>query len=289
MRNVFFYTYMLLYAAVAFFGIAALFIVKLFTGAAIGKPFLILLLADIPVAFVLLKALLGREKNKPEARLHDEMMREIRTNGVSEKSNEIADRAIREYKAGGKCDVVYLKDFALMPADYYNLHEDYAKAESYVKLLDGEEIKSGSLKFIDGGISLLSYYEVKTETLRGLGRREDAAEVLREAEAEFSKKNDTVTSMILDVIRYHCRMLFGEYDEASELAGRMLSYTGAFADLYVGKYYCNAELAAVTGDRDKAVSFMNTAFEKIVSKAPALREYHEAMRIKLGLSDSSKN
>ena len=126
----------LLYLVIVLFGAAiALFFHRLFRYNLL-IAFAVVLVAALPVTYVVFKIMISKEKNKPYGKVYSEFRKELFTNGYTEKFFELSNQAINAYKNGEKIDQVYLREFVLFTVDYYNALKKYDKSLELIKLLD---------------------------------------------------------------------------------------------------------------------------------------------------------
>ena len=95
----------LLYLVIVLFGTAiVLFFHRLFRYNLL-IAIAIVLVAAVPVTYVVFKILISREKNKPYGKVYSEFRKELFTNGYTERFFELSNQAINAYKNGEKIDV----------------------------------------------------------------------------------------------------------------------------------------------------------------------------------------
>ncbi|MBR3247363.1 MAG: DUF4229 domain-containing protein [Clostridiales bacterium] len=288
-KKVYIKTYGLLYLCiVAIVFAVALFLWKIFrfnllivTG--------IILLAAIPLSFVMLKILLANEKNKPLGKLYSEFRKEYFTNGYTEKYFELFDKAVTAYKNGKKIDLVYLKDFVLFTVDYYNATEQYDKALELIMLLDEEQLTKKSMIFIDYGMSAIAYYGCLMETYRGLRDREKAINMMERAKPvlDMDLKHE-VLKMASDAVYYNYYMLIENYERAREFADKLMSYSSPEADRFFTRYYIEAEYLLHLGKPNEADGELKK-MEAIIEGdlKPLLSFFYTRYRMRLGLDEKN--
>lgn len=250
----------------------------------VGIMAVICLILNFPLAYIILKICLKNESKSPYGKLNAEFMKEMRTNGYTDKNLAMAEQVIADLKAGADINFIYLKDFAIYTADYYNLNGDYAKASEYLSVVDEHAIAGKDIMFIDGGLTVLMYYMTKMETLRGLKDTNGALDLIGVSKAVLgNKKRTDMQNILLDHIEYHGWMTLGDLGKAGEAASRLLNYDSQFAKDLTSVYFINADYQICMGDRAKAMEYMDIARNIIETKTPALRFCYEGMMKKLGL------
>lgn len=241
--------------------------------------FIILCVLAFPMGFVLRKRLLVNEKGKASATLHEAFRNEIMTNGFTQSALEMANQAMREQTSGKKMNIVYLKDFAMYAADYFNQSENYETARQYIEALDPKEIRSKSISFIDRGLSILLYLGVCMDTYTGLKDEKKSREVFDEAHSRFGNKQEEMFRILLDGIDYDYAVMNGKYDDAQKIADRLLTYTSDFAQKLPSAYITNADLCNRLGKRDEAEAFMQKTWQVVKDQgAVMVQTYRRAMK-----------
>ena len=252
----------LLYLIILLFGVAiALFFHRLFNFnllIAIG----IVLVAAVPVTYVMFKILMSREKNKPYSKVYSEFRKELFTNGYTEKFFELSDQAINAYKSGEKIDQVYLREFVLYAVDYYNATGKYDKSLELIRLLDENSFTAKSTIYMDHGMSALTYYGSLMEICRGLNDKGSAINLLERAKPimDMNHKHE-VFNMYVDNIYYTYYMLIENYERAGEYADKLASYTSPESAKFFTRYIVEAEYKLHQGKRQEAIE----AYKKMES------------------------
>ena len=284
MRNVYAYTYGLLYLIVLAFAVMLAIFIYQITGISLFVLIPIMMVLSALIAFVIFKIMLLREKKNPMAQLHSEYMKEFTTNGATEKLLSMADQAINEHINVKPVDIVYFKDFVVLPADHFNTIGDFERAKQYLQLIDEEEIRSKSIKFIDNGFSLLTYFIVNIYTLYNLKDQAGVKRIYDEAKGLFDKPDKKeFQTLILDSLEFYYLLSVYEYDKAKVVADRLMGYSGSFADNYLTKYTISAELYLLLGNREKAAEIMRACIEKANSTYPVLKSEFERFANRWGL------
>ena len=285
MRNVFVFTYGILYALVVIVCMAVYWLLKPVIGVEFGTALIAVLVLALPLTYLLLRFELFRERNKPESNLHEEFRKELFTNGYTEKSLGIADQVINEVKAGKKVNYVYLKDFVVFTADYRNQIKDYQKALELLDLLDPKDVRSRSIRVIDRGMSMLLYLNVRMDTVCGLCDEAAARGIQNEAHELFDSVNTDPFASMLDVIDYEYHILHKEYDKALAISDRLMANTSEFGREYVGKYYYSAKVRKLLGREAEAEEYMRMAGEFVKDKSLAIQQTYHLMRTRLGMDE----
>ncbi len=247
----------------------------------------IILVLAVPVSIIGFQILMTKQKKNPYGKLHAEFVEELYKNGYSEKFFEISEKAVSAHKNGEKVNSVYLKDFVLYTADYYNATEQYAKALSYIMLLNENDFTGKDTRFIDYGMSALMYYGCLMETYRGLNDKEKAIKMIERAKPILDRtfKSD-VLSMGADTVYYNYYMLLENYERAEEFADKILSYKSPEAERYFTKYYIEAEFNMHLGKKQEAVDSIKKMEPFLEGETKILFSFYYSNFIKrLGLQE----
>ena len=285
MKNVFVFTYGILYALVVLVCLGIYWILRPLLGWEFGTVLIVVLALALPVTYLLLRFCLFRERNKPESNRHEEFRNELFTNGYTEKSLGIANQVINEVREGRKINYVYLKDFVVFLADYLNQTKDYQKALETLNLLNPKDVRDRSIRFIDRGTSFLLYLNVRMDTVCCLGDETAAQDIKKEAHEQFDKEKTDPFVTMLDMLDYDYHLMRKEYDEAMTVTERMMANTSAFSKEYVGKYYASAEVRKKLGKDAEAEEFMRMAWEFVKDKNPAIQQTYHMTRTRLGMDE----
>ena len=252
----------LLYLVIVLFGTAiVLFFHRLFRYNLL-IAIAIVLVAAVPVTYVVFKILISMEKNKPYGKVYSEFRKELFTNGYTERFFELSNQAINAYKNGEKIDQVYLREFVLFNVDYYNAVEKYDKSLELIRLLDENSFIGKSTTYIDQGMSALTFYGSYMEICRGLNDKASAINLLERAKPimEMNHKYE-VFNMYVDSIYYTYYMLIENYERAGEYADKLASYTSPDSARFFTRYIVEAEYKLHQGKRQEAIE----AFKKMES------------------------
>ena len=247
----------------------------------------IILVLAVPVSIIGFQILMTKQKKDPYGKLNAELVEELYKNGYSERFFEISEKAVNAHKNGEKVNSVYLKDFVLYTVDYYNATEQYAKALSYIMLLNENDFNEKSTLFIDYGMSALMYYGCLMETYRGLNDRENAIKMIERAKPLLDRnfKSD-VLSMAADTVYYNYYMLLGNFERAQEFVNKILSYKSPEAEKFFTKYYIEAEFNMHLGKKQEAVDSIKKMEPFLEGETKKLFSFYYSNFIKrLGLQE----
>ena len=273
----------LLYALVVLAGSLLVLLLHFIFGAPLDLSFLILLLAAVPLSLVIFRVMMNRERSNPDSILHAEFMSELVTNGYTQKAFELAEQAFEKKRTGQKMNFVYFKDFAIYVADYYNLMQENEKALTYLDLVDKSEVLTNSTRIMDGGLTILTYYEVLMEAFRGTKAKTNAKLAFMEVRPYLDKKYpQDVLNIMADMIGYHYSMLMEDFEQAKQYVDRMMSYTSELAQSNMGRYLALADYCKQAGYEAQARDAMKLAHERMSPDQPVLEEIYGQWMERLG-------
>lgn len=254
-KSIFFKTVGLMYLVVAMVGAMIAAILQKIFGFNIVTAIVIVLVAAIPVTAILFVIMLNGEKNSKFGKLHTELMKELVNNGYSPRFLQITEEAVNAKINGENVGKVYLRDFVLYAADYYNLSGNYNKALSLIQNLNEFDFTGTSDKFIDQGLSAMMYYSALMDTYRGLGDKQSASNMVKRAAPLLNREYKIGTmNMGAEAIYYNYCMLTEDYERAGEYAAKLASYDSPEADKYFVRFFIEAEYLMHQGKRQEAAA-----------------------------------
>ena len=254
-KSIFFKTVGLMYLVVAMVGAMIAAILQKIFRFNIVTAIVIVLVAAIPVAAILFVIMLNGEKNSKFGKLHTEFMKELVNNGYSPRFLQITEEAVNAKINGENVGKVYLRDFVLYAADYYNLTGNYNKALSLIQNLNEYDFTGTSDKFIDQGMSAMMYYSALMDSYRGLGDKQSASNMIKRAAPILNREYKIGTmNMGAEAIYYNYCMLTEDYERAGEYAAKLASYDSPEADKYFVRFFIEAEYLMHQGKRQEAAA-----------------------------------
>ena len=254
-KSIFFKTVGLLYLVVAMIGAMTAALLQKIFGFNIVTAIVIVLVAAIPVTAVVFAILMNGEKNSKAGRLHTEFLKELVNNGYSQRFLQITEEAVNAKLNGEKIGTVYLRDFVLYAADYYNLSGNYNKALSLIQNLNEFDFTGTSDKFIDQGLSAMMYYSALMDSYRGLGDKMSASNMIKRAAPILNREYKIATmNMGAEALYYNYCMLTEDYERAGEYAAKLASYDSPEADKYFVRFFIEAEYLMHQGKRQEAAA-----------------------------------
>lgn len=274
-RSIFIKTVGLLYLVVAMIGAMTAALLQKIFGFNIVTAIVIVLVAAIPVTAVVFALLMNGEKNSKAGRLHTEFLKELVNNGYSQRFLQISEEAVNAKLNGEKIGKVYLRDFVLYAADYYNLTRNYNKALSLIQNLSEFDFTGTSDKFIDQGLSAMMYYSALMDSYRGLGDKTSASNMIKRAAPILNREYKIATmNMGAEALYYNYCMLTEDYERAGEYAAKLASYNTPEADKYFVRFFIEAEYLMHQGKRDEAAAALKK-MEPVIEKGGDLRKAME--------------
>lgn len=252
-KSIFFKTVGLMYLVVAMVGAMIAAILQKIFRFNIVTAIVIVLVAAIPVTAILFVIMLNGEKNSKFGKLHTEFMKELVNNGYSPRFLQITEEAVNAKINGENVGKVYLRDFVLYAADYYNLTGNYNKALSLIQNLNEYDFTGTSDKFIDQGLSAMMYYSALMDSYRGLGDKQSASNMIKRAAPILNREYKIATmNMGAEALYYNYCMLTEDYERAGEYAAKLASYDSPEADKYFVRFFIEAEYLMHQGKRQEA-------------------------------------
>ena len=249
----------------------------------------IILLAAIPVSFVIYFLLLNKEKRNPVSKLHTDFAKELLEHGFTEKFFQMSDEGINAYKSGIDKSPVYVRDFVLFRHDYYVLNGQYETALSYISILDEKNYTGQDIVFMDNGMSALLYYSALMDVYRGLNDRENAIKLIERAKPFLEKehKKDTI-ALGAQIIYYNYYMTISNYDLARESLEKIKAFSSEESKSLITRYYCEAEFYLHEGRKQEAISALRNV-ETYIKKFPVMYGYYyQKYQERLGLTEDMK-
>lgn len=290
MKSVFFKTIGLLYLTVVLFAATITGIFWNIFRFNIAIAIVIILVAAIPVSIIIFALLMNGEKNSKFGKLHTEFMKELTTNGYSERFLAITEEAVTANRNGEKVGKTYLRDFVLYAADYYNMTGNYNKALSLISNLNEFDYNGTSDVFIDYGMSAMMYYCALMDAYRGLNDKASASTLIGRAKPFLSRNFKLeVLEMGADSLYYNYCMLIEDYERAGEYIRKLNSYTSAEAQKYFSRYYYEAEYDVHLGKKQEAAQALKKIEPLITGNMKAALTFcYELFQDKLGLREEMK-
>lgn len=254
-KSIFFKTVGLMYLVVAMVGAMIAAILQKIFRFNIVTAIVIVLVAAIPVTAILFVIMLNGEKNSKFGKLHTELMKELVNNGYSPRFLQITEEAVNAKINGENVGKVYLRDFVLYAADYYNLTGNYNKALSLIQNLNEFDFTGTSDKFIDQGMSAMMYYSALMDSYRGIGDKQSASNMIKRAAPILNREYKIATmNMGAEALYYNYCMLTEDYERAGEYAAKLASYDSPEADKYFVRFFIEAEYLMHQGKRQEAAA-----------------------------------
>ena len=284
MKGVKLKTFTLIYLIIVTICVFFVMIFQSFIKANIGLVVVIVFLAAIPVAVLTLKIMLKIEMSKPFAKLHQEFMDELWTNGFTQKFIDLGNQAIEAKKNGENIDQAYLTDFVFYLSDFYNLTEQFDKSLPILSVIDEKDMISRSTKLLVGGYYIVMFYALLMEAYRGTKNKEMAQQLIEKGRPYLDKKYKLdAISMVADTVVYDYYMLFENYEMAKRAVDKLMSYKSQQADKFYTKYFAAAEINMVLGNRQGAQAIMDQCKRNMGEQMAVVNQSFEIFRRRLGI------
>ena len=173
---------------------------------------------SLVLAFFVKKILLKHEQNKPIGIKYSEMLREIQTNGYSDRFFQIVDEASYLCAEKNDCDSNYYVEFMLYAASGYSLKKEYDKALRYINSIDTNKIRSKEQEFLDQGQQLALYFDTQMCICQGMGDVVRADNVLRDAKNYIDRYYKAGGMNALAIDDMYCAYYYVKGDYENEFA-----------------------------------------------------------------------
>ena len=241
----------------------------------IGFISLIALPISIIAAIITFSVMMKRQKNDPLDQLHSAMKREMRENGFTDKFFEINSQGIelfrQEYTNGS---IGYFLEMVVCGSLGYIYKEDYQKALQLINMVDNKALKSRDISFLDGGYSLILYFDSQLNVcyrLQDKGRAERVMEDARPYLEKFRGKNELI-NMGIDESYYFYYLINQDYDTAKKYAEAILKNPISVREKFVDGYLEMARIYRLTGDMDKESEYINEARNALQERSIPLNQ-----------------
>ena len=276
--------YMMLFAIVFLIvGVIVAFICRIKGYDDLGGTILIAVGIAAVISLVVFVILWFKQLYNKNSRNHVEMMTELRTHGITDKFMQLAAEGIELYD-GTEGNFVYLKDCIIYGADGYIFRNEYDKALSYLNMMDIEKIKAGDLSWMDGGQSILLFFNVQMEYCERTKDKVRAENVMRDAKPYLDKyygKSD-MTTLLIDDIYFSYYYLNQDYMIAKEHAERMINNKYHVNKRMNTGYLCLALLYKKIGDDMRSAEYLEQARKTLtINNNALLNQLFEKARTEL--------
>ena len=270
--SVYIKTFILLWITILLFiSIALSFIDKTFGNAYKVPVMVICCILSLPATYIILKLMLAKSSKKPLSVTYTELMNELQENGITDHLLELADRGITEVGSSAG-DFVYLKMFAIAGCEYYIWKQDNDRALQYINLIDIKKIKGGDLSFLDGGVSVVSYFTAQMELSMAMKDPERANNVLADGKPfldKFYGKKEALDGMI-DSVWFMYHYVLQDYAQASMHAQKIINNKVYKDEKSTIGYVSMAMVCKKTGDDEGAARLMADAHRLAEESGKAL-------------------
>ena len=220
-----------------------------------GKLFAIVIPLALISGFVLIKVMLNTEKKNPIGMKYSELLKELRTNGYSDRFFKIIDEAMPLFAEKNDNKSNYYLAFMLNAAAAYSMKKEYDKALSFINSVDTDQIRSKEQEFMDKGETLALYFDTQMCICQGTGDAARAENVLADAQGYIDKYYKAGGMNLLAIEDMYCAYynVKGDYENEFAHATRIMesnlpdAVKNPMAYLRILEVYCK------TGQKDNAV------------------------------------
>ena len=247
----------------------------------IGRLIAIVVPLSFVLAFVLIKYMLGREKKKPIGMKYSELLKELHTNGYSDRFFRIIDEAMPLFAEKNDTASNYYVSFMLHASSAYCMKKEYEKALNYINSIDTNEIRSKMQEFMDRGETLALYFNTQMGISQGINDVQRAERILEDAGSYIDRfyKEGGMNALIIDDMycAYYC--LKGDYEKELLHAGKIMENNLPDAAKKPMAYLRYCEAYSKSGDKQKAEEYYGLLKESLNnpknSNADVLLKYAE--------------
>lgn len=235
----------------------------------VGFISLLALPISIIASLITFKIMMNRQKKDPLAQLHLAMKQEMNENGFSDKFFQINNEGIelfrREYTNNS---IGYFLELVVFGSIGYIYKEDYQKALQLINMVDNNALKSRVISFLDGGYSLILYFDTQLNVCYRLQDRGRAERVMDDAKPyieKFRGKND-LFNLGIDETYYFYYLINQDYDSSKKYAEAILKNPITNKAKIVDGYLEMARIYKLTGDVDKESEYINEAKKVLLER-----------------------
>ena len=244
---------------------------------------LIALIASPVLAYVCFKLALMREKKKPISILQQELIKEINENGYTDKALQMSLDGIDMYSEKDKGDFVYFIEFVLYGACGYAYREDYENMRRTMDVMDVEKIKAKDISFMDGGRSVISFFDLQMSYCMDTHNKDMAQKVYNDAKSFLDKfYNNALTRVLADEFYVYYHSVNENYDEAVKYAYALIENDLVKQNRSISGHIDLIKVYMASGDKEMALKVPEEAEQisedsKISTDKNILAKYKEKL------------
>ncbi|MBO4907894.1 MAG: hypothetical protein J5476_01305 [Lachnospiraceae bacterium] len=229
-------------------------ILKILGTYSVGKFFGIVIPLTFVSAFILLKVMYSNEKKNPIGKKYSELMKELRTNGYSDRFLAIIDEAVPLFAEKNDTKSNYYVTFMLHAASAYSMKKEYDKALNYINSIDTNEIRSKEQEFMDKGETLALYFNTQMGICQGIKDVARAENVLADAKSYIDRYYKAGGMNLLAIEDMYCSYycLKGDYESEFAHATRIMESNLPDAAKNPMAYLRILEVYCKTGQKENA-------------------------------------
>lgn len=269
-----------------------LFIVILFAMKIIGTysivKFLVLIIPlSLISGYILMKVLLNREKKNPIGMKYSELMKELRTNGYSERFLAIIDETVPLFAEKNDTKSNYYVAFMLHAASAYSMKKEFDRALNYINSIDTNEIRSKGQEFMDNGETLALYFNTQMGICQGIGDVARAENVMADAKGYIDRYYKAGGMNFLAIEDMYCSYycLKGDYENEFAHATKIMESNLPDAAKNPMAYLRILEVYCKTGQKENAAEMYELLKKSLYNpknpNADALMKYADDVMAEL--------
>lgn len=220
----------------------------------IGKFFGIVIALTFISAFILLKVMFSNEKKTPIGRKYSELMKELRTNGYSDRFLAIIDETLPLFAEKNDTKSNYYVSIMLHAASAYSMKKEFDKALNYINSIDTNVIRSKEQEFMDKGETLILYFNTQMGICQGTKDVQRAENVMADAKSYIDRYYKAGGMNLLAIEDMYCSYycLKGDYESEFAHATKILESNLPDAAKNPMAYLRILEVYCKTGQKENA-------------------------------------
>ena len=238
-------------------------------GREIGIISLVALPISIVAAIITFNIMMAHERKNPLSILEVSAKKEMRENGFSDRFFQLTTEGINLYRREPSDSAIgYFLQLVVGGAIGYIYREDYQKALELINLIDNKALRSETVSFLDGGYSLILYFDTQINVCYRLQDRARVERVMEDAKPyleRFRGKNEMI-NLCIEETYYYYYLTLQDVDSAKKYAEAMLSNPLNVKERFPDGYMAMARICRLSGDLNKETEYINEAKQIVDEK-----------------------
>ncbi len=182
-----------------------------------------------------------------------------------------------------KGDFVYFIEFVLYGACGYAYREDYENMRRIMDVMDVEKIKAKDISFMDGGRSVISFFDLQMSYCMDTHNKDMAQKVYNDAKPFLDKfYNNALTRVLADEFYVYYHSVNENYDEAVKYAYALIENDLVKQNRSISGHIDLIKVYMASGDKEMALKVPEEAEQisedsKISTDKNILAKYKEKL------------